>query len=112
VIVLKGSLLVAVWGQVGWKIVYVLGVLILGFRSVGFADPRLGLPWSNLSFSLPLVPRYHAATILSFADRVFIAAHLGPNRWRDICAHRDGAVSSCQPRLGSGPSTSGAVAAL
>jgi O-antigen/teichoic acid export membrane protein len=76
-IMIKGSLLVAVWGAVGWELAYVLSVLLLGFRSVGFGVPHLGSLKSSLTFSLPLVPSYCAGTILSFADRLFIAAQLG-----------------------------------
>jgi O-antigen/teichoic acid export membrane protein len=76
-IMIRRSLLVAVWGAVGWELAYVLRALLPGFRSVGSGVPHLGSLRSSLTFSLPRVPSYDTGTILSFADRLFIAAQLG-----------------------------------
>lgn len=76
-ILIKGDLLVAVWGAVAWELVFVIAVLILGFRSVGISRPRFDSLRTSLNFSLPLVPSYYSGIVLSYADRLIIAAQLG-----------------------------------
>lgn len=77
VILSTGNLLFAVLGAVIWESIFVLGVLALGFRSVGLGRPDFATLSRSLGFSLPLVPSYYAGMVLSFGDRVYIAAQLG-----------------------------------
>ncbi len=76
-ILFTGDLLVAVWGAVAWELVFALAVLSLAFRDVAFGWPKLSSLRTSLQFSLPLVPSYFAGTVLSFADRMVVAAQLG-----------------------------------
>ncbi len=72
-----GDLLTAVRGAVAWELAFALAVLVLAFREVGVGWPKLSSLRPSLQFSLPLVPSYFAGTVLSFADRLVVAAQLG-----------------------------------
>lgn len=76
-ILFNGQLLVAVQGAVVWELVFAVGVLVLAVRDLGLGWPRLASLIPSLRFSLPLVPSYYAGTVLSFADRLVVAAQLG-----------------------------------
>lgn len=76
-ILTTGELLVAVWGAIAWELVFALAVLALAVRDVGLRLPNFGSLRTSLRFSIPLIPSYYAGTVLSFADRLVVAAQLG-----------------------------------
>ena len=76
-ILVKGNLLVAVWGAIAWEGAFAIVVVLLAMHSVGVSKPEWGTLRMTLRFSLPLVPSYLAGTVLTFSDRLFIAARLG-----------------------------------
>ena len=76
-ILVTGDLLAAILGAVAWEFLFASAVLALALRDVGFGWPNMSSLRPSLQFSLPLVPSYYAGTVLSFADRLVVAAQLG-----------------------------------
>lgn len=77
VLLLFNQLLLAVIAAIAIDVLGAVLVLMLCFREVGFGFFGWGRTRSILLFSLPLVPGYSADLLLSFSDRLFIAATLG-----------------------------------
>lgn len=76
-IYLTAGLTMAVMAAIAVEFIFVVVVLGIAVNFLGFGWPDWSYLPKSLAFSLPLVPSYYGNIILSFADRLAIAALLG-----------------------------------